>query len=85
MINFVTDLYQNSLVLVHPISTSYLFYCQFIFLEFCQNTSEKVKLTDLVLYHYQTQDDIVVQSCMDMGMESLALMAQYNKMTNLKR
>jgi hypothetical protein len=26
-----------------------------------------------------------IQSCMDMGMESLALMAQYNKMTNLKR
>ena len=25
------------------------------------------------------------QACMDMGMESLALMAQYNKMTNLKR
>jgi DNA-binding SARP family transcriptional activator len=23
-----------------------------------------------------------IQSCMDMGMESLALMAQYNKMTN---
>ena len=56
-----TDFYQNLLVLLHPISISYLFHCQFLFLEFCQNTSEKVKLTDLVLYHYQTQDDIVVQ------------------------
>ena len=26
-----------------------------------------------------------IQSCMDMGMESLAFMAQYNKMKNLKR
>jgi hypothetical protein len=27
-----TDLYQNSLVLLHPISISYLFQCQFLFL-----------------------------------------------------
>ena len=56
-----TDIFKNALVLLHPISISYLFQCTFLFLEFCQNTSEKVKLTDFALYHYQMQDDIAVQ------------------------
>jgi hypothetical protein len=36
---------------------------EFVFQYSClpNKTSEKVKLTDLVLYHYQTQDGIVVQ------------------------